>query len=223
MSDETTLPRGLKASAVRAITQFDEDYHAEGGAAELEQQLVEVRDSLAGRIYRLALAARKQAKNLEQTQVLFKDACAFAETRFKQQHDIVNVSQRIPAWAQFKSRILRAMRHGLDPNKFKSERMLREALSERLSSDSTAPAPAPQGPQGPEQVASWLESTGVHSTMRMTLSRLVVAAEYIRPTSRKKAEAILAGAAKELSKLVDQRKIREDATREALDAVRKAA
>jgi hypothetical protein len=223
MSDNTAIPRGLKATAVRAITQFDEDYHAKGGAAELEHSLSEVREGLAARIYRLALAARKEAKNLTEAQELFKAACAFAEARFKRQHEIVNVAQRIPAWAQFKSRILRAMRHGLDPLKFKSERMLREALRERLQKGDEAPATKEQGPQSPEAVEGWLETTGVHSAIRVTLARLVVATEYVKPRARSEAEAILADATARLSKLVDQRKIRSDATRDALEAARRAA
>jgi hypothetical protein len=222
MSD---IPRELKATAVRAITAFDKDYLAEGGAHELEHQLSEAKDGLAARIYRLAIAARRKAKNLEQTQVLFKDACAFAETRYKQQHGIANVAERIPSWSQFKSRILRAMRHGLDPSKYRSERMLREALGKVLSGKGAGPPKegAGGGHAGPADVDAWLETTGVHSAIRVTLSRLVVAAEYIKPASRAKAEAILVAAAAELSKLVDQRKITGDATRAALDAAREAA
>jgi hypothetical protein len=222
------LPTGIKRSATAAIAAFDRAYFAEGGLAELTDAVAQERESLSAIIFRLAVRCRKAEKNLADAASLFRAACGYAEDGYKQEHGIKSITERMPAWSQFKSRLLRAMKHGVDPAKYKSEKAVREALAESLRRKT--PVPKPEGearegppPPAPERIGEWLDTTGVHSTLQFALSRIVLEAEYIRPAKRKEAERILLDAAKALSNLVDKRRITDDATKAALADVAQAA
>lgn len=213
MEEEIVIPTKLKSAAVKAISQFENAYHKDEGIGTLERTLEKKREGLATYIYRLARSARKDAKDLDETIRLFRAACEYAEEQYKAKHDVINIAKRIPAWAQFKSRIVRAMKFGLDPQNFGSERMLREALRERMQ---TAPPGKQQGKK------SWMSDCDIHKSLQPLTKKLVAEIELIRPAKRKEAKKILEDAADALMKLVDKRRATE-IMKEQINTLREAA
>jgi hypothetical protein len=217
---EVTISAKLRRAAVAAINGFDEAYFADGGYAEVQTELDTKREGVASHIYKLATKACDDSANLKEALVVFRGACAYAEDRYKEKHEISNVKTRMPAWAQFKSRIVRSMKFGLDPREFGSERSLRDALSTAIRDRAEKERlKAERNRAKITQIDDWMGETGVHTRLQLVMRKLILEAGYVRPSKRKEAEAILQTAADGIALLVDQKAIKSDADRDVLQDI----
>lgn len=201
--DMVQLTRSAKARAARAIEDVHLAYYAKGGIRDLEDKLSEQKGAASRHIFALAIYASENAETLEEAIAQFQALCAYAEARYKQEHDVVNLKEVLPTWAVFKSNILRGMReYGLDPIEYRSEGAFRVAMQrqqERLG----LPSP-PKLTQ--RAIDKALSTTVTYGPVRTLLSQILFECQSLKRSKQKDAEAVLRETMDRLSQLVDQRK-----------------
>ncbi|HEX7011501.1 MAG TPA: hypothetical protein VF161_02080 [Steroidobacteraceae bacterium] len=197
------LTRSAKARAARAIEDVHLAYYAKGGIRDLEDKLGEQRGAAARHIFALAIYASENAETLEEAIAQFQALCAYAEARYKQEHDVVNLKEVLPTWAVFKSNILRGMReYGLDPIEYRSEGAFRVAM-QRQQEQLALPSP-PKLTQ--RAIDKALSTTVTYDPVRTLLSQILFECQSLKRSKQKDAEAVLRETMDRLSQFVDQRK-----------------
>lgn len=201
--DMVQLTRSAKARAARAIEDVHLAYYAKGGIRDLEGKLSEQKGAASRHIFALAIYASENAETLEEAIAQFQALCAYAEARYKQEHDVVNLKEVLPTWAVFKSNILRGMReYGLDPIEYRSEGAFRVAMQrqqERLG----LPSP-PKLTQ--RAIDKALSTTVTYGPVRTLLSQILFECQSLKRSKQKDAEAVLRETIARLSQFVDQHK-----------------
>lgn len=196
------LTRSAKARAARAIEDVHLAYYAKGGIRDLEDKLGEQKGAAARHIFALAIYASENAETLEEAIAQFQALCAYAEARYKQEHDVVNLKEVLPTWAVFKSNILRGMReYGLDPIEYRSEGAFRVAMQRQQEQ---LALPSPKLTQ--RAIDKALSTTVTYDPVRTLLSQILFASQLLKRSKQKDAEAILRETRDRLSQFVDQRK-----------------
>ena len=223
------LTTTIKRRAGLAIENTYTDYTKEGGVADLESKLAKAHEGCSKYIFNLAAFIVKQSDDLKDGVAQFTAVCAYAETQLKEKHKIESVKDALPVWGVYKSNILRGMRLGLDPQEFDSEGAFRAATMEEVRAavvpenegvlDVGEPLP-PVEPHtlGIDEAEQMMESSTIVEPLKALIARLVVESEFIRRGKTAEAARILTAALDALHKLVDHRRIRDAATREALGA-----
>lgn len=225
----------MKRRAGLAIENTYSEYRKDGGVADLEKKLEAAHGSCSKHIFNLCSFVVKQADDLSDGTKQFAAVCVYAEAQLKEKHQIENVKDALPVWGVYKSNLLRGMRLGLDPSSFDSEGAFRAATMDEVRSrgpqlvdrdvDETEEDEGPQitmRPSAPqtvniEQAEMLVESSTIIAPLKALVARLVVETEYIRKGKEREAVRILTEAVDALHALVDQRKIRDAATKEALE------
>jgi hypothetical protein len=228
---ELAMPARRRAGL--AIENTHKAYSKPGGIKDLESKLEGAHKTCSSHIFNLAQFATEESDDMAGAAAYFGVLCDFAETQYKTKHKVENLREALPVWATYKSNILRAMKSGLDPNHYGSEYDLRKAHQELKEPQERTPR-VPQGPLAPEpqterrsppekpqpmvvdRVEEWVGTTTIRPTMQVLISRLIVEAEYVRKGKEGEAERILREAVEALAKLVDKRRIRDEATKAAL-------
>jgi len=201
--DMVQLTRSAKARAARAIEDVHLAYYAKGGIRDLEDKLSEQKGAASRHIFALAIYASENAETLEEAIAQFQALCAYAEARYKQEHDVVNLKEVLPTWAVFKSNILRGMReYGLDPIEYRSEGAFRVAM-QRQQEQLGLPSP-PKLTQ--RAIDKALSTTVTYGPVRTLLSQILFECQSLKRSKQKDAEAVLRETMARLSQLVDQRK-----------------
>jgi hypothetical protein len=225
----------MKRRAGLAIENTYSDYRKEGGVADLETKLAKAHEGCSKHIFNLAGFVTKQADDVSDGAKQFAAVCVYAEAQLKEKHDIENVKDALPVWGVYKSNILRGMRLGLDPSSFDSEGAFRAATMEEVRAkgpqlvktededeDDEIPhitmRPSEPRTVNIEQAEMMVESSTIIEPLKALVARLVVETEYIRKGREREAVRILTECVDALHALVDQRKIRDAATKEALVA-----
>lgn len=222
----------MKRRAGLAIENTYSEYRKEGGVADLETKLAKAHEGCSKHIFNLAGFVVKQADDVSDGAKQFAAVCVYAEAQLKEKHQIENVKDALPVWGVYKSNILRGMRLGLDPSSFDSEGAFRAATMEEVRAkgpqlatrdgDEVEDEPAitlrPSEPKtvNIEQAELMVESSTIIAPLKALVARLVVETEYIKRGKEREAVRILTEAVDALHALIDQRKIRDAATKEAL-------
>ena len=202
--DMVQLTRSAKARAARAIEDVHLAYYAKGGIRDLEDKLSEQKGAASRHIFALAIYASENAETLEEAIAQFQALCAYAEARYKQEHDVVNLKEVLPTWAVFKSNILRGMReYGLDPIEYRSEGAFRVAM-QRQQAQLALPSP-PKLTQ--RAIDKALSTTVTYDPVRTLLSQILFECQSLKRSKQKDAEAVLRETMDRLSQFVDQRKV----------------
>lgn len=191
--------------AVEAIESMHQVWAAPDGLAAAESEVETKRAGASAHIYGLAKWACKQAETLAKATELFGALCKHAERQMSEQLSAENktLTEALPIWRVFKSYINRAMRAGLSPLEYPTERALRRACSEKLGVVSRKrPEPVIR-----ETVHAWLERTTIDEALRDPLQSLILHAQYAKRGKTKAAVAVLAKAIKALDALADTRKL----------------
>lgn len=195
------LTRAAKSRAARAIEDVHLAYYEKGGIRDLENKLGEQRGAAARHIFALAIYASEHAETLDEAIAQFQALCAYAEARYKQEHDVVNLKEALPTWAVFKSNILRGMReYGLDPIEYRSEGAFRVAMQKAMG-------PKALPPPEKASIEKALESTVTYDPVRRLLAQIIFECEALKRSKHKDAEQVLREAMDKLAALVDQRKV----------------
>lgn len=230
IEDLGVQPRRL---AVTAIQRTHKDYTKPNGLRDLEARIEQETVKCSKHIFGLA---RYAFENSEDPIEMFTDLCAYAEEQFKTRHNVENVKDVLPVWAVFKSNINRGLRADLDPRQFDTEWDFRKATMDQVrgnngngTADKSTRAPRtpttirePEVPEMPvpavaDRVEDWVESTTIHNTLKFLVTRLVIEAEYVKKGKEKEAEKILREAIGALHRLVDRKRITDEATKAALE------
>lgn len=222
------LPAPTRRRAGLAIENTFKEYTREGGLRDLSDKAQKSEQKTSTYIYGLARHAF-ESPNQDDPDELFNAMCDYAEEQFKTRHKVDNLKEVLPPWATFKSNINRGIRLGLKPTDYPSEWELRKAVAEEVSgaasgsaaqrASNTPSSPANEGPKtlSAPQADEWVETTTIHKKLRDVVTNIVVEAEFIRPESIDEAREILTRAAKELAVLIDRRRVRDPATKKAIN------
>lgn len=240
--DIENLSTAARRRAGLAIENTHKEYTKEGGLRDREKEKSEAEQKCSTYIFGLAQFAAQNRPKSVSTEDMFATLCKYAESQFKDKHNVTNVEDALPVWKVFKSNINRGLRAGLDPKKFETEWEFRKATAESAGVNIGARTPSHKGPiertervNGNGEAASvaapatprpaivesaeeMLETTTIRPNLRERLARLVVQAEYVKPGAEDEAEKILDEAFRKLATLIDRRRIRDSATKEALRA-----
>ena len=223
----------MKRRAGLAIENTYSEYRKEGGIADLEVRLAKAHEGCSKHIFNLCAFVVKQADDLSDGTKQFAAVCVYAEAQLKEKHQIENVKDALPVWGVYKSNLLRGLRLGLDPSSFDSEGAFRAATMEEVRAkgptlvtededdedDTPHITMRPSEPRtvNIEQAEMMVESSTIIAPLKALVARLVVETEYIKRGKEREAVRILTEAVDALHALVDQRKIRDAATKEALE------
>lgn len=198
------LSRAAKSRAARAIENVHLAYYEKGGIRDLEDKLGEQRGAAARHIFALAQYASETAEDLPEAIANFLGMCAYAEAKYKEDHDIVNLKEVLPTWAVFKSNILRGIREcGLDPIEYRSEGAFRIAVQKELEKKALPPPPPADWPS----IEDVLATTITQDSTRTLISQILFELGALKPSKRAEAEAILRETMDRLQPFVDQRKV----------------
>lgn len=214
----THLTGAMKRKAVEAIEAMAK---LQPGIAETQTKLEKQEAGASAHIYGLAQLAADQTKVPHPA--MFGELCAYAEGQYKAKHQVTNLKDVLPVWAMFKSNILRGMRLGISPSDHANEYQFRKATREKLAealTRTTVTTTTVEKPKAetaaPEEVEAFLSQTTIVPRLAVWIGRLTIEAEYVKTGKMKEAEEIFREAVQKLGPLLDQQKIRDDATREAL-------
>lgn len=215
-----------KRRAGTAIEYTFREYTKDGGLREVQTKANEAEQSCAAHIYSLAQFAVKQTKKLEEAMERFSEMCAYAETSYKEKHQVENLKDVLPVWAVYKSNIIRGMKLGLSPVDHATEGAFRTAVGESLrqaTRDVATPVARSDANKQDtrltvEDADDLLDSTNIHEGLRELVAKLMIEAEYVRKGREADAEAIIRKAVDELSELVDRRRITHKPTRTAISS-----
>lgn len=199
------LTAAAQRRAVEAIEQMHTLWSEAGGLAAAEAEVETKRAGASAHIYGLAKFAAKQTDTLPKACELFAALCKHAERTMSEKLAAENktLTEALPIWRVFKSYINRAMRAGLSPLEYATERALRRACSEKLGVVSRRkPEPVIR-----ETVQTWLERTTIDDVLREPLQSIILHAQYARRGKTKAAAAVLATAIRKLDALADPRKL----------------
>jgi hypothetical protein len=239
-----TLVDNAKRCAVNAIEKVWEAYHDPKYGLKLREEQVAVASAkISGYIYALARFAQDNCPRRHRPHELFAAMCSYAELKLKGKYSVENLKDALPCWATYKTNILSGMRAGLDPNSHKTEWEFRKAGMEvKLSLIDTKETVGPrefskrapyEDPKPLERTDSvtklptklrieptrkFFRATSIASSLKLLLAQLVVEADYIKQGYEEEAEMILREAREKLALLVDKRKIRDPATRLAVES-----
>jgi hypothetical protein len=205
MTTDIELTAAAQRRAVEAIELMHQMWAEPGGLAAAEAEVETKRAGASAHIYGLAKWAAKQTDTLPKACELFAALCKHAERQMSEKlaADNKTLTEALPIWRVFKSYINRAMRAGLSPLEYATERALRRACSEKLGVVSRRkPEPVIR-----ETVQAWLEKTTISDELRDPLQSLILHAQYARKGKMKAAAAVLAKAIKALDSLADTRKL----------------
>lgn len=221
----------LSATARRraglAIENTHKEYTREGGLKDLSEKMERSEQKTSTYIYGLARFAF-ESPNIEDPDELFNAMCLYAEEQFKSKHKVDNLKSVLPPWATFKSNINRAIRMGLKPTEYGSEWELRKAVAEEASGTTsgsaaqrTKTASSPPASQGPKtllapQAEEWVATTTIHGNLKPLIERLAVQAEFVKKDLVDEASDILSEASTKLATLIDNRRVRDPATKTLL-------
>jgi hypothetical protein len=214
----TNLKPGARKVALRAIEDVHLAYYEKGGIRDTAQQLEGQLEGAAKVVFNLAVYASKQAPELPDAMRLFLDMCEYAEGQYKVQHEVENLRDALPTWAQYKTNVLRGMRLGLNPGEHKTEKVFRSKTMELISrSRNVLDSPDATQREGPgpepamrteEEIKDFVESTVIPDTLKQLVEQVVFAVEIIRPARVPQAEEILREAWQKLDSLVDRRRLK---------------
>jgi hypothetical protein len=205
MTTDIELTAAAQRRAVEAIELMHQMWAEPGGLAAAEAEVETKRAGASAHIYGLAKWAAKQTDTLPKACELFAALCKHAERQMSEKlaADNKTLTEALPIWRVFKSYINRAMRAGLSPLEYATERALRRACSEKLGVVSRKrPEPVIR-----ETVQAWLDKTTIDEQLRDPLQSLILHAQYARKGKTKAAAAVLAKAIKALDALADMRKL----------------
>jgi hypothetical protein len=202
---EIELSTAGQRRAVEAIELMHQLWAAPDGLAAAESEVETKRAGASAHLYGLAKWACKQAETLPKATDLFGALCRHAERQMSEKLSVENktLTEALPIWRVFKSYINRAMRAGLSPLEYATERALRRACSEKLG---VVPRKRPE-PVIRETVQAWLEKTTIDEQLRDPLQSLILHAQYARKGKTKAAVAVLAKAIRALDSLADTRRL----------------
>lgn len=205
----TTLTLTAQAKALRAIEDVHLSYHGKGGIAEAVAEVERQVQSAGQHVYSLAVYASRQCETVDEAAKLFRDMCAFAEAKYKEQHDIENLRDALPTWATYKSNILRGItRYELDPVDYRSERQYRIAVDAKRDKDRTRrPREGPPEIKTPDEIGEFLQTTTVRNSLVGPVAELVFHVEALAHGKTQEALKILNATLTKLEPLVDPDKI----------------
>src|SRR5262245_9436235 len=111
----TELTATEKRRAGTAIEYTFREYTKDGGLRELQTKTDNADQTCATHIYSLAQFAVKNVKGLAAATERFQEMCGYAETGYKDKHEVQNLKDVLPVWSVYKSNIVRGMKLGLSP------------------------------------------------------------------------------------------------------------
>jgi hypothetical protein len=239
------LVDAAKRRAVHAIEKVWEAYHDPKDGLKLREQQAAIAGArVSSYIFRLAQFAQDNSpRRTHRPHELFAAMCSYAEARLKENHNVENLKEALPCWATYKTNILSGMKGGLDPNDYQTEWEFRKAAiearfslietKEAVAQREFAKRPADEDAELEgrgnevtklptklriEPTRKFFRATSIASSLKLLLAQLVVEADYIKKGYEDEAEAILREAREKLAALVDKRKIKDPATKLAIEA-----
>lgn len=240
------LVDSVKRRAVNAIEKVWEAYYDPKDGLKLRDEQVAVANArISSYIYGLAQFTQDNCPRKHRPHEVFAAMCLYAEAKLKENHNVHNLKEALPCWATYKTNILSGMRAGLDPNNYKTEWEFRkagmetrfslldatEAVTEQARSNSgTVSREDAKGLEQGDEVAKlptklrieptrkFFRATSIANSLKLLLAQLVVEADYVKAGYEEEAEAILREAREKLALLVDKRKIKDPATKLAIES-----
>jgi hypothetical protein len=230
-----------KRRAVSTIEKVWEAYHDPKDGLKLrEEQAAVAGAKVSSHIFRLAQFAQDNCPRRYRPYEVFAAMCSYAEGTLKASHNVENLKNALPCWATYKTNILNGMQAGLDANEYKTEWEFRKATMETKFSliDTKEAVAQRQFAKGPEDARigaadevtklptrlrieparKFFRATSIANSLKLLLAQLVVEADYVKKGYEEEAEAILREARAKLAALVDKRKIKDPATRLAIES-----
>jgi hypothetical protein len=205
------LSRAAKARAYKAIENVHRDFYLKGGLRDTAEKLVKQRDASAQHIFDLAKFASSECRKRDDAILLFKSMCDYAEEKYKQEHDVVNLKDALPNWATYKSHILRGVRdYQLEPRQHRSVGAFRIAIQkQQQQATESVPALPNQAARmlTADELDRMLSTTIRLDSVRQQVAQVLFICENLRKGGTQKALEVLRSTADALAPFVDQRKI----------------
>lgn len=209
---EITLSAVAKRRAIEAIDEVAKGFPA---FKEASDNFHTATLGLSDHIFGLSKYAMKESKSPKDAAALFAAMCTYAENTFRERlqasGESTSLKDSLPVWSTFKSKILRGMRLGLKPTDYKNEYGMQKAVREIMKTQEK-----PTRPANIAGVDDFLGRTTIVPRLAVWVSRLTLEAEYIKPSKLTEAEALYREFVERLAPLIDQKRIQDDATRDAL-------
>lgn len=198
------LSRTDKARAMRAINNVHRIFYSQRGTPRDDATAVQQRSGrIAEQVFALAVHACRQSAT--EACELFERLCAYAEGRYKREHNAESIADSLPVWRVYKINILHALRLKLRPTDYTCEHALRQAArgaaigsadSERAELVAMA---ANRRPLELDQLTQLLGASTKTELTRRHLLRVLLTIEALPMSASKHVEKALERLAQDLS------------------------